>query len=232
MLWKLDAECPSHFFNFFSKKWQWKFIQILFPVAPHARYKVWIKPNGEMPFLYGGNIVKAHIGRWSEDCPEHQGVVVLVSPPFYSLPPKLSRYWPPSENGWHSSGKSLSPHATIPAETSWQCGQGFGVTARSTAETKRLEPTAITVFRQADVGEYLREVRNYLYRLALVFDWSLSRKILCLLRSNCCLLRIMCTLWKSAICVWWYPSRWGWRWVCGFRAFLLCLLDTEWHDPS
>lgn len=24
----------------------------------------------------GGNIVKAHVGRWSEDCPEHQGVVV------------------------------------------------------------------------------------------------------------------------------------------------------------
>lgn len=46
-------------------------------IAPHARYKLWIKPNGEMPFLYGGNIVKAHVGRWSEDCPEHQGVVVL-----------------------------------------------------------------------------------------------------------------------------------------------------------
>ncbi|KAL8777013.1 MAG: hypothetical protein Q9213_008042 [Squamulea squamosa] len=46
-------------------------------IAPHARYKVWIKPNGEMPFLYGGNIVKAHIGRWSEDCPEHQGVVIF-----------------------------------------------------------------------------------------------------------------------------------------------------------
>lgn len=45
-------------------------------VAPHARYKVWVKPNGEMPFLYGGNVVKAHVGRWSEDCPEHQGVVV------------------------------------------------------------------------------------------------------------------------------------------------------------
>lgn len=36
---------------------------------------------------YGGNIVKAHVGRWSEDCPEHQAVVVysmddtpLVSP--------------------------------------------------------------------------------------------------------------------------------------------------------
>lgn len=46
-------------------------------IAPHARYKVWVKPNGEMPFLYGGNIVKAHVGRWSDDCPEHQGVVVL-----------------------------------------------------------------------------------------------------------------------------------------------------------
>jgi 60S ribosome subunit biogenesis protein NIP7 len=45
-------------------------------IAPHARYKVWVKANGEMPFLYGGNVVKAHVGRWSEDCPEHQGVVV------------------------------------------------------------------------------------------------------------------------------------------------------------
>ena len=46
-------------------------------IAPHARYKVWVKPNGEMPFLYGGHVLKAHVGRWSEDCPEHQGVVVL-----------------------------------------------------------------------------------------------------------------------------------------------------------
>lgn len=46
-------------------------------IAPHARYKVWVKANGEMPFLYGGNVVKAHVGRWSEDCPHHQGVLVL-----------------------------------------------------------------------------------------------------------------------------------------------------------
>lgn len=32
------------------------------------------------------------------------------------------------------------------------------MTARSTAEARRLDPTAITCFRQADVGEYLREV--------------------------------------------------------------------------
>ncbi|KAK2786322.1 ribosome biosynthesis protein nip7 [Onygenales sp. PD_12] len=87
-------------------------------IAPHARYKVWVKANGEMPFLYGGNVVKAHVGRWSEDCPEHSGVVV------------------------HSMDDTPL---------------GFGVTARSTAEARRLDPTGIATFRQADIGEYLRE---------------------------------------------------------------------------
>jgi len=87
-------------------------------IAPHARYKVWVKPNGEMPFLYGGNVVKAHVGRWSEDCPEHQGVVVL----------------------------SMNDTPL-----------GFGVSARSTAEARRLDPTGVTTFRQGDIGEYLRE---------------------------------------------------------------------------
>ena len=34
---------------------------------------------------------------------------------------------------------------------------GFGVTARSTSETRKLEPTGIVAFHQADVGEYLRD---------------------------------------------------------------------------
>jgi hypothetical protein len=38
--------------------------------------EVWIKPNGEMPFLYGNHVLKAHLGRITEDTPEHQGVVV------------------------------------------------------------------------------------------------------------------------------------------------------------
>lgn len=38
------------------------------------------------------------------------------------------------------------------------CEQGFGVTARSTAEARKLDPTGIVTFRQADVGEYLRDV--------------------------------------------------------------------------
>lgn len=90
-------------------------------IAPHARYKLWVKANGEMPFLYGGNVVKAHVGRWSEDCPEHSGLVIL----------------------------SMDDTPL-----------GFGVTARSTAEARKLDPTAVVAFRQGDVGEYLREVRS------------------------------------------------------------------------
>jgi 60S ribosome subunit biogenesis protein NIP7 len=63
-------------------------ITALSVIAPHARYKVWVKANGEMPFLYGGNVLKAHVGRWSEDCPEHQGVLVLSmnDTPLVTLP--------------------------------------------------------------------------------------------------------------------------------------------------
>lgn len=39
--------------------------------------QVWIKPNGELPFLYGNHVVKAHLGRITDDTPEHAGVVVL-----------------------------------------------------------------------------------------------------------------------------------------------------------
>ena len=34
---------------------------------------------------------------------------------------------------------------------------GFGVTAQSTAECRKLDPTAVVVFNQADCGEYLRQ---------------------------------------------------------------------------
>ncbi|KAM7201005.1 hypothetical protein V8F20_005014 [Naviculisporaceae sp. PSN 640] len=87
-------------------------------LAENARHKIWVKENGAQPFLYGSNVVKAHVGRWSEDCPEHSGCVV------YNM-------------------------ADIPL--------GFGVTARSTAEARRLDPTGIVCFRQADNGEYLRD---------------------------------------------------------------------------
>ncbi|EST08190.1 Ribosome biogenesis factor NIP7-like protein [Kalmanozyma brasiliensis GHG001] len=87
-------------------------------LAQHAKYKVWIKPNGELPFLYGNHVVKAHLGRITDDTPEHAGVVVM------------------------SMGNTPL---------------GFGVTARSTVDTRKQDPTSIIVFHQADVGEYLRD---------------------------------------------------------------------------
>lgn len=40
---------------------------------------------------------------------------------------------------------------------------GFGVSARSTVDSRKLDPTGLVVFHQADVGEYLRdEVSNLL----------------------------------------------------------------------
>ncbi|KAF5026637.1 hypothetical protein F66182_1263 [Fusarium sp. NRRL 66182] len=112
----------STFTGKFTKSGKFRLHVTALPIiAEHARYKIWVKENGTMPFLYGSNIVKAHVGRWSEDCPEHQGVVV------YSM--------------------NDTP-------------LGFGVTARSTAEARRLDPTGITCFRQADCGEYLRDEDN------------------------------------------------------------------------
>ena len=34
---------------------------------------------------------------------------------------------------------------------------GFGTTAKSTQQCRKCDPTAIVVYHQADVGEYLRE---------------------------------------------------------------------------
>lgn len=87
-------------------------------IAHHAKYRVWIKTNGEMPFLYGNHVLKAHVGKMSDDIPEHAGVVVMSM-------------------------------KDVPL--------GFGVSAKGTAEAKGLQPTGIVVFRQGDVGEYLRE---------------------------------------------------------------------------
>jgi 60S ribosome subunit biogenesis protein NIP7 len=87
-------------------------------LSSYAKYKIWIKPNGEMPYLYGNHVLKAHVGRMSDDIPEHAGVII------YSM-------------------------SDVPL--------GFGVSSKSTLESKNLQPTAIVAFRQSDIGEYLRE---------------------------------------------------------------------------
>eukprot|EP01121_Diplochlamys_sp_Union-15-3_P016676 TRINITY_DN5726_c0_g1_i1.p1 TRINITY_DN5726_c0_g1~~TRINITY_DN5726_c0_g1_i1.p1 ORF type:complete len:181 (-),score=23.18 TRINITY_DN5726_c0_g1_i1:76-618(-) len=87
-------------------------------IAKYAVYKIWVKPSAELSFLYGNHILKAGIGRLTENTPQYQGVVV------YSM-------------------------SDIPL--------GFGTTAKSTADCRRLEPGDIACFHQADLGEYLRE---------------------------------------------------------------------------
>lgn len=45
-------------------------------LSKYAKYKIWIKSNGEMPYLYGNHVLKAHVGKMSEDIPEHAGVII------------------------------------------------------------------------------------------------------------------------------------------------------------
>ena len=46
-------------------------------VAQHAQFRVWLKPSAEQSFLYGNHVVKAGLGRITEDTPQYHGVVVL-----------------------------------------------------------------------------------------------------------------------------------------------------------
>jgi 60S ribosome subunit biogenesis protein NIP7 len=86
-------------------------------LAAHARYKIWLKPSAEMSFLYGNHVLKAGLGRITENTPQYQGVVI------YNM-------------------------SDVPL--------GFGSTAKSTQDCRKLEPNAIVAFHQADIGEYLR----------------------------------------------------------------------------
>ena len=83
-----------------------------------------------MPFLYGNHVVKAHLGRITEDTPEHQGIVVF------------------SMNDTPLVRLSIAIKVQILWLTVYQ---GFGVTARSTLDTRKLDPTGIIVFHQACV---------------------------------------------------------------------------------
>jgi 60S ribosome subunit biogenesis protein NIP7 len=45
-------------------------------LAPYALYKVWVKTNAEMSFLYGNHVVKNGLARMTEQTPQYSGVVV------------------------------------------------------------------------------------------------------------------------------------------------------------
>jgi hypothetical protein len=43
-----------------------------------AQFKLWIKPSGEMSYLYGNNVLKAHLGRITENTPMFVQLLLLV----------------------------------------------------------------------------------------------------------------------------------------------------------
>jgi 60S ribosome subunit biogenesis protein NIP7 len=103
--------------------------------------------------------VKAHIGRWSEDCPEHQGVIVLKmdDTPLGSSFPSQSKYLRSSADARDS--RSHSEVHGRSSEIRPGISSKFDVFLRLSLTFFK---TGITVFRQADVGEYLREVSRSL----------------------------------------------------------------------
>lgn len=43
------------------------------PAPPLPRGQVWVKPSAEQSFLYGNHVLKAGLGRITEDTPQNQG---------------------------------------------------------------------------------------------------------------------------------------------------------------
>ena len=48
-------------------------------LAQYAKYRVWVKPNGEMSFLYGNHVLKAHLGRITESTPQYPRTALSTS---------------------------------------------------------------------------------------------------------------------------------------------------------
>lgn len=45
-------------------------------MSQFAKHKLWLKPSAEMKYLYGNNVLKAGLGRITENTPSYVGVVV------------------------------------------------------------------------------------------------------------------------------------------------------------
>ncbi|NWW38196.1 NIP7 protein, partial [Panurus biarmicus] len=134
---------PGTCFGKFTKSQKFRLsVTALDFLAPYAKYKVWVKPGSEQSFLYGNHVLKSGLGRITENTAQYQGVVV------YSMADvPLVSAWPLPGLGGYEMGHL--PHLLfIP--------QGFGVAAKSTQECRKVDPLAIVVFHQADVGEYVR----------------------------------------------------------------------------
>eukprot|EP00347_Sterkiella_histriomuscorum_P014303 403361389 len=65
-------------FGKFTKAGKFKLqITCLDYLAKYAKFKIWVKPNGEQTFLYGNHVLKGHLARITENTPANHGVVVF-----------------------------------------------------------------------------------------------------------------------------------------------------------
>jgi len=46
-------------------------------LAKFAKHKVWVKPSGEQSFVYGNHVLKAHVGRVTENIAQYAGVIIF-----------------------------------------------------------------------------------------------------------------------------------------------------------
>lgn len=107
----------------------------------HAKYKVWVKPSSEMSYLYGNHVLKAGVGRseW------------LVA----GLQRHRSTY-PTCCRGGVTVTEGVPQYAGVIILSMSGIPLGFGRANHSTDQVRDLDPTAIAVLHQGDIGEYLR----------------------------------------------------------------------------
>lgn len=60
-------------------------------LAAHARYKIWLKPSAEMSFLYGNHVLKAGLGRITENTPQYQVTYFFWAPRVWRMLSSLAR---------------------------------------------------------------------------------------------------------------------------------------------
>ena len=148
----------------FTKKGNFRLhITALDYLAQYAMYKVWVKSNAEMSFLYGAHVPKAGLARITEDTPQMAGVVVfsqsnmplgfglgtwgielLTAGVFVSVVLERLR-----RMTCHSISFLLSTSHVFSKSRNY-------IATQATEVCQSLEPTAIVVLNQSDIGMYLR----------------------------------------------------------------------------
>lgn len=46
-------------------------------LAKFAKNKIWVKPQGEQAYVYGNHVIKAHVGRMTENITQYAGVIIV-----------------------------------------------------------------------------------------------------------------------------------------------------------